>query len=1426
MSSIKQSGSSSSQALNVISACLLAGAAIYVLYYEGIHSRTREAKGFSVVKDVLFHNAYTKDDIRAAPAAAAESTNQDFNLIPENLGDWIHKFIAVSDPAKPQVSPTNSRIRAPLKQTSQNNMKGNEARSKVVKAEEKQARPPSPVVKKEWQNPFLDQEFAANEQQENALASYMMSWLDSALVNGGKKVSKEDKPKQTAPQSKPADAAASADEDLARVLAALFKSAKKGSVSSAKLLQKLVSVDEQATKDESNTKSKDQIMTSPPVQVTTTPLESAIKSGAGWRVFHEQIATESELERVSPLLLSLQARKDALASAVLSAFVGALADPAPVAQNDNGRVFVNFFNQKDTDTSVDGFMAYVRDQSRKGINSATSFLANVLANADERSDPPAENPNIFLDNANIWNRQTAESPGSQSFVDFLLGAAKLGSSSAADVLSQLVESKTEVNTAQKESKPANSNQFFDALFVSQNDEQDANTGNKSGSKNPAKKDQPDAKNNDNSNAMDAIKRKWEALIEENSPKNHLATYFIRQQSDTLAETADNTPAAFLSSLQAAAEKGASSAKELFSKLLMIDEATSTPNEPRLADILPRIAKKPESVWVKQESSLPLIESLQSRGMKGDSFAVAVLKKLVDSLVANEAASSATDGKVFSDFFESEKAAALDKSEDSLGQFLTFVKESIDAGSKSAAAFANSFSSDASLLKTKAATFGGIWTDSNPKQSQVSSPSAEFWKFLTAHSLKGNPSASNILADIFVAYSQMNQKASFPTRGHEHLELMDELAQFSIANPDKSMLQAISSKLRRFKEKLVENTSTGTVRNPRQTAASPSQQQSSGKTASGSKKLKDFFVSQDWSQSDVPESVQILDSMKDAARAGSAAAKSLLSRILILDHTLDSAGDPLAPLLKATSPPTKDNTQTNSDPVIPLIKSLQSAASSGSILASSIADTFFKTLVSSGPSEKMDAADQIFLGYFKSSGDTAAPGEKEPLADFVNYVNSLIAEGSSTAKLFAAGISEGLSNQTPKSFNQAFTEAFETEAPVYETSPAQEFLGYLAKATSSGSTTAADMYARFFVGGPPVFLNSAAKEGEEGLEKLGFIGELFAPKASESYVRGKLRQLKEDYLSVQQPATTVPTAESFKSGDKAQKSRTNTVFAVQDFPTGKRSQPVQPKARAFSDSTFSDNAFPAGSSFEDANLFDHITNIFTRASNLAKRYFVFSDNSKSKSSKRDSESVFQRQQNIDCSEERFLNGGFQDGKLTHWMTAKEAASEGDVLVSNSGSVLKFSRRQLSSLSDSSGDQLNEPVAVFDNDGAGSYVLHRKFTPRDGDSITFKWKVNNYASEFNIREIMSAQVLPNQQFRVDIFEASFSDWFGTRENEDGHLATILSPQAVQSKARSGWNQVSFDLSKFQGRPIRIAFRAVNNQELLNIGIKDVIVSNKYC
>ncbi|KAI8841070.1 hypothetical protein BJ741DRAFT_595182 [Chytriomyces cf. hyalinus JEL632] len=1304
-------------------------------------------------------------------------------------------------------------------------MKGNEARSKVVKAEEKQARPPSPVAKKEWQNPFIDQEFAANE-QENALASYMMSWLDSALVNGGKKASKEDKPKQPAPQSKPAEAAESADEDLARVLAALFKSAKKGSVSSAKLLQKLVSVDEQATKDESKTKSKDQIIANPPIQMVTTPLESAIKSGAGWRVFHEQIATESELERVSPLLLSLQARKDALASAVLSAFVGALADPAPVAQNDNGRVFVNFFNQKDTDTSVDGFMDYVREQSRKGINSATSFLANVLANADERRDPPAANPNMFLDNANIWDRQTADSQGSQSFVDFLLGAAKLGSTSAADVLSQLVESKTEVNTAQKASKPPNSNQFFDALFVSQN-EQDANTDIKSGSRNPAQKDQSDAKNNDNSNAMDAIKRKWEALIKENSPKNHLATYFVLQQSDILTGPSDNTPAAFLSSLQAAAEKGATSAKELFSKLLMIDEATSTPNEPRLADILPHIAKKPESVWVKQESSLPLIESLQSRGMKGDSFAVAVLRKLVDSLVANEAASSATDGKVFTDFFESEKAAAVDKNEDSLGQFLTFVKESIDAGSKSAAAFANSFGSDVSQLKTKAATFGGIWTDSNPKQFQVSSPSAEFWKFLTAHSLQGNPSASNILADIFVAYSQRNQKPGFPTRGNEHLELMDELAQFSIANPDKSMLQTISSKLRRFKEKLVDNTSAGTVRNARQTAASPSQQQRSANTASGSKKLKDYFVGQDWSQSDVPESVQILDSMKDAALAGSAAARSLLSRILILDHALDAAGDPLAPLLKATSAPTKDTTQTNSDPVLPLIKSLQSAANSGSSLASSIADSFFKTLVASGPVEKVDAADQIFVGYFKSSGDASVQGEKDPLTDFVNYVNSLVAEGSSAAKLFAAAISEGLSSQTPKSFNQAFTEAFETDAPIYETSPAQEFLSYLAKATSSGSATAADMYARFFVGRPPVFWKSAAKEGE-GLEKLGFIGELFAPKASESYVRGKLRQLKEDYLSVQQPATTVPTAESFKSGNRPQKAKTNTVFTVQDFPTGKRSQPVQPTARAFFDRTSSDNAFPAGSSFDDVNLLDHIANIFTKASNLAKRYFVLSDDSNKKSnpSERDSESVFQQQQNNDCSEERFLNGGFQDGKLTHWMTAKEAASEGDVLVSNSGSILKFSRRQLSTSSDSSADQLNEPVAVFDNDGAGSYVLHRKFTPRDGDSITFKWKANNYASEFNIREIMSARVLPNQQFRVDIFEASFSDWFGTREKEDGHLATVLSPQAVQSKATSGWNQVSFDLSKFQGRPIRIAFRAVNNQELMNIGIKEVIVSSKYC
>ncbi|KAJ3291516.1 hypothetical protein HDU79_002343 [Rhizoclosmatium sp. JEL0117] len=236
---------------------------------------------------------------------------------------------------------------------------------------------------------------------------------------------------------------------------------------------------------------------------------------------------------------------------------------------------------------------------------------------------------------------------------------------------------------------------------------------------------------------------------------------------------------------------------------------------------------------------------------------------------------------------------------------------------------------------------------------------------------------------------------------------------------------------------------------------------------------------------------------------------------------------------------------------------------------------------------------------------------------------------------------------------------------------------------------------------------------------------------------------------------------------------------------------------------------------DSDNFEKFKDVFGKLSS----YFVHSEEENPTLEERQQQpqqEVFETEPEPRCATDPFLNGGFENGKFTHWNVVRQPGSEGGIQVSRTGQQL------LSGVLFKS----NTPMAVFDNEGAGSYVLYRDFVPAEGDSLVFEWQVMNSAATYDIQnDFYSSRVAPNQQFSVELVDSRFDDWF----NETGwnaRLATIVSSQKAKNLDGNGWQRVSFNLKQFVGQEIRLAFRLVNNQDVLNAAIRKVALENPYC
>lgn len=163
-------------------------------------------------------------------------------------------------------------------------------------------------------------------------------------------------------------------------------------------------------------------------------------------------------------------------------------------------------------------------------------------------------------------------------------------------------------------------------------------------------------------------------------------------------------------------------------------------------------------------------------------------------------------------------------------------------------------------------------------------------------------------------------------------------------------------------------------------------------------------------------------------------------------------------------------------------------------------------------------------------------------------------------------------------------------------------------------------------------------------------------------------------------------------------------------------------------------------------------------------------------------------------EQLVNGGFETGDFTGWQTLNSGYGAWSV---NDGEF------------DPDGpDEPAAPLAgAYDamtaQNGAGWHLLFQNVSvPPDARSATLAWtdRIRNHASYFSF---------PNQEFRVEI-----------RDTNGLRLATAFRTNPGDTNLQPATRR-SFDLSRFRGRAIQVAFVQQDNLGYLNVAIDDVSV-----
>jgi hypothetical protein len=179
-------------------------------------------------------------------------------------------------------------------------------------------------------------------------------------------------------------------------------------------------------------------------------------------------------------------------------------------------------------------------------------------------------------------------------------------------------------------------------------------------------------------------------------------------------------------------------------------------------------------------------------------------------------------------------------------------------------------------------------------------------------------------------------------------------------------------------------------------------------------------------------------------------------------------------------------------------------------------------------------------------------------------------------------------------------------------------------------------------------------------------------------------------------------------------------------------------------------------------------------------------------------------NVSVITTRVPNGGFETGDFRHWNVANKRGGEGDWFV-YSGTESPLSGFPIAA------PPQGEFAATTDQGGPGSHVLYRNIKLASGmkHELSFYLYYDNQAGEFFPRHTLDyrfANLFPNQQYRVDLLKPKANPF-------------TVNPAAIQARlfrARVGDPEtleptlLTFDLTRFGGKTVRLRFAEVDNQD----------------
>jgi hypothetical protein len=175
-----------------------------------------------------------------------------------------------------------------------------------------------------------------------------------------------------------------------------------------------------------------------------------------------------------------------------------------------------------------------------------------------------------------------------------------------------------------------------------------------------------------------------------------------------------------------------------------------------------------------------------------------------------------------------------------------------------------------------------------------------------------------------------------------------------------------------------------------------------------------------------------------------------------------------------------------------------------------------------------------------------------------------------------------------------------------------------------------------------------------------------------------------------------------------------------------------------------------------------------------------------------------------------NGGFETGDVTGWTVRDQTSGSGSWFV-YSGTTSPLSFLPIPAPPEGTF------AATTDQTGPGSHLLYQAVTLEAGLSheLRFVLYYDNAAFSFATPNTLDFNVSPNQQYRVDILDPNAPV---TSVAAGDVLATVFRTE-VGDPSVLGPTTISFDLTPYAGRTVRLRFAEVDNQGFLTAGVDDV-------